>query len=65
MLVILPVDVDMTIVASVITPETTAREEARTVMGEPVKLVEGDKEAGVLDWLLKKEEEEEEESAGV
>lgn len=45
MVVILPVVADITMVASVSRPETTAREDARTVMGEPEKLLDGDREA--------------------
>ena len=52
MLVILPVVVDMTIVASVMHPDTTAREEARTVMGEPLKLLEGESDDGVSEKLF-------------
>lgn len=44
----MPVRVEMTSVASVMRPETTARDEARTVMGEDGS-DGGDEERGVLD----------------
>lgn len=45
--VILPVVVEMTMVASVIRPDTTALEEASTVMGEVIAASVGDTDGGV------------------
>lgn len=44
---IFPVDVDITMVASVIRPDTTALEDARTVIGEFMAAKVGEMESGV------------------